>query len=176
MWKDIYKSQWKHGSDREKYVRELILYEFPDLECELGYGAEKDERIPHDPEHKRGAPDQFWHYKGKLLFQVEVTGTDKVVEDYIWIRPDKLKHALTDSSKGIKTWVYAVYPNADYVLTTELIENFKDNLWDTVPRGRVEKYIHVPCDKALSRNHLFNWIRSQLGLTLKLSDFMKLGS
>lgn len=30
-----------------------------------------------------------------------------------------------------------------------------------MPHGRVEKYIHVPCDKALSRNHLFNWIREQ---------------
>lgn len=160
-WKPIYKDQWKPGADREKHVRELIENEFPDLKCALGYGAEKDERIPDDPEHKRGAPDQFWYYKGKLLFQVEVTGTDKVVEDYVWIRPDKLDHALTDRIKGIKTWFYVIYPNAEHVLDTELVEKFKDNLWATVPHGRVENYIHIPCDKTLSRNHLFTWIRDQ---------------
>lgn len=160
-WKDIYKSQWKPGSNREKYVRELIENEFPDLEYTPGYGTEKDERIPYDPKHKRGAPDQYWSYKGKLLFQVEVTGTDKVVEDYVWIRPDKLEHALTDRTKGITTWVYAVYPNADYILATELVEKYKDDLRDHRPHGRIETFIQVPCDETRTRAHLFNWIREQ---------------
>lgn len=173
MWKDIYKSQWKSGSNREKYVRELIGNEFPDLACELGYGTEKDELILYDSEHKRGAPDQFWYYKGKLLFQVEVTGTNKIVEDYIWIRPDKLERALADKTKGIKTWFYVIYENTEHILDTELVEKFKDNLWDTVPHGQVEKYIHVPFDEALSRNHLFNWIRASKQETTKLSEFMR---
>lgn len=172
-WKDVYKLQWKPGSDREKYVRELIQNEFPDLVCELGYGTEKNELISYNSEHKKGAPDQFWYYKGKLLFQIEVTGTNKVVEDYIWIRPDKLDRALTDKIKGIKTWFYTVYLNAEYILDTVLTEKFKDYLWDEIPHGRLEKYIHIPCVEALSRNDLFNWIRASKQETTKLSEFMR---
>lgn len=172
-WKDIYEPQWKFGSDREKYVREIIQNEFPDLQCKLGYGAEKDELIPPDPKHKKGAPDQFWYYNGKLLFQVEVTGTNTVVKNYVWIRPDKLDYALTDKIKGIKTWFYTVYPNAEHILDTDLVEKFKDYLWDEIPHGRLEKYIHIPCAEALSRNDLFNWIRASKQEITKLSEFMR---
>lgn len=64
----------------------------------------------------------------------------------------------------------------DYILATELVEKYKDSLWTHRPYGRAEKYIHVPCNETLPRKHLFDWIREQQAIVIRvknLSFFMK---
>lgn len=160
-WKTIYGPQWKAGADREKHVRELISTEFPELEIRLGHGAERTDKIPYDPDHKRGAPDLFCYLNGEFLFQVEVTGTDRKITDYIRIRPDKLERALEARNNGRKTWFYIVYSHKEYVLETDLVEKYKNNIKERTPYKRPELYIEIPCHEILpgSKFYFILWLR-----------------
>jgi len=162
-WKDLYKHEWIAGSNREKQVRQLLEKEFPELVLKQGYGTEKTERIDHNLEHERGGPDYFVFHKNELLFHLEVTGTNSIVNDFVWIRPDKLQNSLKNQNKGIKTWFYTIYKNAHYILDTSLVNEFKEDSRYVNLYGRQELYIHIPCRKTYPKDKLFNWIRKKLG-------------
>lgn len=154
-WKTIYGPQWKAGAAREKYVYELIKKEFPELEIRLGHGAGRTDKIPYDADHKRGAPDLFCYLNGEFLFQVEVTGTDQKITDYIRIRPDKLEYALDARKNGKITWFYIIYSHQDYVLETDFVEKYKDRIKERILYGRPESYIEIPCHKIHPGNTYF---------------------
>lgn len=172
-WKKLtYSKLWaKHKTEVQK-LKDKIIGKFPELEkcIKMGLGAESDEWLKIPPDEK-GEPDfeVFWEYKN--LFYVEVSGSDKITMDTskdIWIRPDKFKEA---SSKKSKYWFYMVYKNNGiFVLDTETVEKFKDNIIiarikpdPQNPEKKVpERYIAIPCSNAVSEDAMFNWIQNQI--------------
>lgn len=190
-WRDIYESEFQAGRNRQEYVLEVFSKwfpkeKFPNLKIkETGFGAETAERIELR-EHERGEPDKTVYYKGKVICYIEVSGSDIEMRpnDYIWIRPDKFKHA-----KQVKeeTWFYNVYTNGDFILDVNTITPFENDVRTRYPKRKClecgaifrptnkcpkcssfnitripEDYIHIPSQKAYPRNRLFEWIRNKL--------------
>lgn len=190
-WRDIYEGEFQAGKNRQEYVLKVFSKRFPEekfpsLEIkETGFGAETAERIELR-EHERGEPDKTVYYKGKVICYIEVSGSDIEMRqnDYIWIRPDKFKHAKQAKEK---TWFYMVYKNGDFILDVDAITPFENDVRTRYPKckcincGSVfrrgyrcpscgssnitripERYIHVPSQKAYPRNKLFEWIRKEM--------------
>lgn len=190
-WRDIYEGEFQAGKDRQEYVLEVFSKrfpkeKFPNLEIkETGFGAETAERIELR-EHERGEPDKTVCYKGKVICYIEVTGSDIKMrpDDYIWIRPDKFKHAKHTEEK---TWFYTVYKNGDFILDVPTITPFENDVRTRYPKRKCmdcgnifrsaykcpscgsrnivripERYIHIPSPKAYPRSELFEWIEKEI--------------
>jgi hypothetical protein len=73
-----------------------------------------------------------------------------------------LKVAKANEARGDKSWFCVTYKNKIFALRTEDVVPFEHNLFNHTIRGNIERYIHVPQDRAFPREQLFEWIGEAL--------------
>lgn len=166
-WKKItYSTIWAKHKKQVLELKTKLEDNFPELKnaIKFGLGADSDEWLKIPPDEKAEG-DLHLHKNYKKFCIIEVSGSDKIEVkdgDDIWIRPDKFEIAKQKSEEGIYYFFYMVYPNAVYVLTPEDVEPYKNDVFLHKPKGKPEKYIHIPCKKVRPADEMFSKIKQEL--------------
>jgi len=95
-WKDTYKDKWPISEQRQDAIISLVSSWGFELE-KVGFGSDTNEYIANHPK-EMGTPDL--EIKKKLVL-LESTGCPSLRGDGLWIRGDKVKHALDNPEKDI---------------------------------------------------------------------------
>lgn len=164
-WKYRYGTEWKAGKSRVEHVLEVLRKRFPNLTIEPTKYAISEEYIPPDEKHKKHEPNIIVSSEGKIICDIEVTGSDisMMPPKLIWILQGKFQAAKKRKhEEEIDTWFYTVYTDSEYVLDLNLVEKFKDNVWEEYPHGVPELMIHISCAEAYPREKLFKWIKKRI--------------
>lgn len=141
-WRDIYKHNWKQGSERVKIIQNLIKDNDSKIKIKNGFMSVSTQMLLDTPDnHKKGSPDFTVFKNNKPLFYGEVTGSNiNIKENDLWIRPDKIKYALSNGS--IPTYIYFVYNDKIFsMLITSKLFDFPIGTFNL--KGVPEKYYVV---------------------------------
>ena len=166
-WKKItYSTGWPKHKKEVLKLKTKLEENFPELKNAIksGLGADSDEWLKIPPDDKAEG-DLHLHKDYKKFCIIEVSGSDKKEikgDDAIWVRPDKFEMGKKQSAGGMQYFFYMVYPNATYVLTTEDIEPYKDDVGTYHLKGPAEKYINIPCKVACTETDMFTKIKEKL--------------
>lgn len=133
--KESYADQWQAGNARERYVRALLELVGYTVEP-FGFMAESDIFNPTQnsevgkPDYELTVPPDTAGPNGEsyplttTVAYVEVTGTDRLKEPMVWVRPDKVRWAKSNPAPrtylafvenhkaGMVRWLHMVYAEA----------------------------------------------------------------
>lgn len=146
-WRKIYKNKWKDGADRVKTIQGLINEKHPEYKIKNGFMSLSTQMLLDTPaDHEKGSPDFAVFNDDKLLYYVEVTGSNITIGDNaLWLRPDKVKWAL--NHKEFKTFVFFVYN--DKIFFIQVTSFLLDMPIKTKNlKGVLEKYFVIPQEYA----------------------------
>lgn len=164
-WKKKYKTEWKAGKSRVKHVLKVLKKSFPNLTIEPTEYALSEEYIPPNDKHKKHEPNIIVKCEDSIVCDIEVTGSDisMMPPKLIWILKGKFEVSQRrEREEDIDTWFYTVYTDSEYVLDLNLVEKFKDEVWEEYPHGVPELMIHIPCVQAYAKEKLLKWIKKKL--------------
>ena len=92
--RDNYLGMWQKSAYLETLVKKEIERRYPALRIETGKRASSSLEIGEGiPETVVGAPDLYVYYGRKLICEIEVTGSDKIVPKEAWIAHHKVSYA-----------------------------------------------------------------------------------
>lgn len=163
-WKLSYYDKWAPHKENVLKLRDELKQLFPEISIKVGYGASSEEWEQILPQEKDELDLELW-MRYKVVGHVEVSGSPGFYlspEEPIWIRPGKFNTALSKEIRGEECWFYMVYKNNIFSLRTIDILPYQDNVFIETPKGKPEKYIHVPQDRAFPKEKLFEWIRNKI--------------
>lgn len=163
-WKPSYQPAWKQHKDKVLRLRDELKARFPEINVILRHGADSEEWVEVFPDEKH-EPDMDLWLPYKKFGHVEVTGPSWYSlpsQEDIWVLPGKLKVAKSKEALGEKYWLYITYKNKTFSLRTEDVIPFEQNIVSHNIRGNIERYIHVPQDKAFPDSMFFEWVREEI--------------
>lgn len=167
-WKEKYKSEWKSGANRVRYVLEVLKERFPNLTIEPKDYALREDYIPSDERHEKHDPNIIVKHQDVIICDIEVTGSyiKMMPPGIIFIlRGKQIEAQERKREQEIDTWFYTVYLNSEYVLDLDLVEKFNgDKARVKYLKGVPERYIEIPCAQAYTREKLFEWIEQRKGM------------
>lgn len=127
---------------------------FPSYTVKDGFFATSTQEIlvGTPEEHKKGEPDLFIYDKKKLVFRIEVTGSNIEIGDKeLFLRPDKIQWAI--QHPDVKTRVFFIYLDKSFYVEdiTELsIFPIKQRILKGVP----ERYHIIPQSAVIKLSEL----------------------
>lgn len=163
--RESYKGTWQKSAYQESLLKNEIERRFPKLVILGGKGSfRKDEVLEDAP---IGAPDLFLYFPheeiGNLpVCEIEVTGSDKLVPNILWVGHHKVKYLLEledPSSYGIffffgKNHQVRYFMRGDYLLKT--VRQY--DVQEKNIRGVKEFYHLIPSSYFLNESGFWSWL------------------
>ena len=162
--RDNYLGMWQKSAYLENLVKKEIERRYPALRVEMGKGAGSP--FEHDPPIQTpvGAPDLYVYYGRKLICEIEVTGSDKIVPKEAWIAHHKVSYAkkLDDpDSYGIILF-YGKNHQIRYFATAATIFKLSKGAEIREIRGYKESYHVIPTAYLKSETGFWVWFQWRL--------------
>lgn len=163
-WKPSYQPAWKQHKDKVLKLKEELENRFRQIKVVLRHGADSEQWVEIFPDEKHEPDIDLW-LPYRKFGHIEVTGPSWYSlppQEDIWVLPGKLRVAKSKEALNKKYWFYITYKNKIFSLRTEDVIPFEHNVYSHQIRGNLERYIHIPQDKASAGEKIFDWIGDEI--------------
>jgi hypothetical protein len=162
--RESYRGTWKKSAYQENLLKREIERRFPKIIISGGKGSFREDEVVQDA--PIGAPDLYLFFNlesGVIpICEIEVTGSDKVVPNILWIGHHKVKYLLEledPSSYGVffffgKSHQMRYFMRGDYLL--KMIRQY--DVQEKIIRGVKEFYHLIPSSYFLNEAGFWSWL------------------
>ncbi len=150
-WKRKYKDSWEMTAAKEEMVKEHLEKHGGCRLIPHGLGSLSRDFLPGNAEsqgYKKGDPD-FLVEGTNILIEVTGPNTDVPIDAALWVRPDKIKNAISDETR--QHWIVHVMLREKLLRVIRIDHDFKFKydrnefkVVNPIIRGVRETYVEIP--------------------------------
>jgi len=153
---------WEKSAYLENLVKSEIERRYPALRIENGKGAGSSlETVDTAPV---GSSDLFVYYGSKLICEIEVTGSDKVIPPTAWIAHHKVNYAKTledSDSYGVFLFYGPNHQIRYFATASDIFKHTRGEARKTI-RGLKETFHIIPVVYLRSERGFWEWLQCRI--------------
>jgi len=160
--RENYIGLWQKSAYLENLVKKEIEKRYPALRIETGKGV--GSKFVTADTAPVGAPDLFVFYGNRLICEIEVTGSDKVIPPTVWFGHHKFRYtkSLKDPDSYGAFFFYGPKHQVRYFATaSDIFRHTKGEAIKNI-RGLKEKYHIIPAVYLKSERGFWEWLQCRI--------------